>query len=118
MESRDLAARAAKQTIDVPSSRILHSRRSRFESSSRSLSILLLLFRCSDSSPLVLMHDPIVTMNLRGRSLRVLDEVAGDNRLAVERLAAAVSAAAAAEKARRRVAAAGDVGARLSLDFP
>jgi hypothetical protein len=49
---------------DVPSSRILHSRRSFLESSSSSLSILLLLFLCSDSSPLVLMHVPIATINL------------------------------------------------------
>lgn len=60
---------ASKQTTagigdDVPSKRILHSFRRRFESSSSSLSILLLRFLWSDCSPPVLMHDPMTTMSL------------------------------------------------------
>lgn len=45
----------------IPSNKILHSRRSRFESSSRSLSIFWLLFFCSVTSLLLLMHEPILS---------------------------------------------------------
>ena len=51
---------------NVPSSRILHSRRNRFESSSSSLSIFWLFFLCSDSSPFELMQAPILSINRGG----------------------------------------------------
>jgi hypothetical protein len=51
--------RYSRQTRSVPKRRILHSRRSRLESSSSFLSIIWLRFFCSVSSALELMQAPI-----------------------------------------------------------